>query len=200
MREIHVTCPVCSAELVVWEGAEGPVGTCQGCGTRVEVPLGAFAVLAARPDQTPAPPAQAPPSPPAEAPTPQTVEGDLVRWDEQAAAQPPPPQETAPPPTHAPAAETPAQVAPAELERDDDEEEPAAVIFDIEDGTDRKADARSSTSLDLFEPQGGQRGSVVSQYFRRSPYARRWMRARVLLAAVAIVALLALVVWLLLTD
>ncbi len=201
MREIHLTCPVCSAELTVGEGTEGPVGTCQACGTRIDVPMGAFAVLAARPGQTPALPAD--PPPPAEAPAPEVVEGDLVRWDEQAAAAPasapqtaPPQVEAAPPPV-APAAEVPVPVASPELVGD--EEAPAAVVFEIEDDEDREVDARSSTNLDLFEPQGGARGSVVSQYFRRSSYARKWMRARVLLMGGALVVLLAVVMYLLLT-
>ncbi len=198
MREIHLTCPVCSAELIVWEATEGPVGTCQACGTHIEVPVGAFAVLAARPGQTPAPP------PSAEAPAPEVVEGDLVRWDEQADAAPAsapqttPPQVEATPPPAAPAAEAPVPVAPPELVGDD-EEEPAAVVFEIEDEEDREAGARSSTNLDLFEPQGGARGSVVSQYFRRSPYARKWMSARVLMLAVALIVLFAAVVYLLVT-
>ena len=202
MREIHLTCPVCSAGLTVWEGTEGPVGTCQACGTRIEVPTGAFAVLAVRPGQTPAPPAD--PPPPAEAPAPEVVEGDLVRWDEQAAAtaapapQTAPPQVEATPPPVAPAAEVPVPVTPPEVDRDD-EDEPATVVFDIEDEEDREVGARSSTNLDLFEPQGGARGSVVSQYFRRSPYARKWMRARVLVMGGALVVLLAVVVYLLLT-
>lgn len=179
MRKVALNCPVCGHEVPVYEDERKPSGTCPQCGTRIELPVSAFAVLAAR--QSPATPQAAPVRRPqrTERPAPK-------REPVQVPKHPvPPPEEPAAPPARE---AVPLPTGPIFIDAEAEEKEAELA----------ETRPREAAMLDLFE-SGRPRGIMDAYFHRRRRHALRmptWLLIWLgVLVAVAFVSIIMYVLW-----
>jgi len=178
MRKVALNCPVCGHEIPVYEDERKPSGTCPQCGTRIELPVSAFAVLAAR--QPPATPQAAPVGRPqrTERPTPKPEPARAPKRP-----VPPPEKPAAPPAGEA----VPLPTGPIFIDAEAEEREEDAAEPPIPDA-----------ALDLFE-SARPRGIMGAYFHRRRRHALRmptWLLIWLgVLVAVAFVSIIMYVLW-----